>query len=404
MKKIFQAIAFGALLATFVLIIPALGYNNVAAQNGAGTQQPAQDPAKAEIYDRFIKNRKEHPDIAYQAAKEYLGKYANDNDQYVTYLQKWVASYEKGARELKLTQLIYTDKNYGEAFSTGKQVLSDNPENLKALMDLGFAGYSAVAVTKSDTYNAESIGYARRAIQMIEAGKVPDVATPNKWEPFKSKEDALAYLYYAVGALSLKTNPSDSLAAFIKSTQYESDLKKNAAQTYFLIATAYETGPYKTMSSDFTARFQGKPETDESKLALANLNQVIDRIIDAYARAVVAAGSDPKNAQNKADWMKRLTELYKFRHENSDAGLNAYVAGITNTPLPPPPTPITTLPTSTPASPGASGTGNGAGDGAASGTAPAQPAKPATTAPASTSKPAPASTTAKPRTAHARRP
>jgi hypothetical protein len=405
MKKIFQSLVFRALVTAFALPSFALGHGVSTAPATAQAAQ-AQDQAKADLYKKFTDNRKTNPTVAYDAAKEYLQKYSADNDQYVQYLQKWIASYEKGARQLQLTKLIYTDKNYAEAFSTGKQVLADDPEYLKGLIDLGFAGYTAAAATKADTYNAESIGYARRAIQLIEAGKVPDVATDNKWDPFKSKDDALAYLYYAVGVLNFKNNPNEAIPAFIKATQFESELKKNAASTYYLLATSYEAGPYKSMSTDFTNRFQGKPETDESKLALANLNQVIDRIIDAYARAVAAAGNDPKNAQNKADWMKRLTELYKFRHENSDAGLPAYVAGISTTPLPPPPTPITTLPASTPA------TGTGAGDGASTGTTPtngtapattpAQPVKPAATTPASTT--ARPTATAKPKTAHARRP
>ena len=36
---------------------------------------------------------------------------------------------------------------------------------------------------------------------------------------------------------------------------------------------------------------QDKDETPESKLALANINQIVDRMIDAYARAVALAGS-----------------------------------------------------------------------------------------------------------------
>jgi hypothetical protein len=325
-----------------------------------------------------------------------LGKYTED-DQYTQYLKKWIASYEKAARALKLNQLIYTDKNYVEAFSTGKQVVSEDPNNLRALIDLGYAGYSATATTKADTYNAEAMNYARQAIQQIESGKAPDT-----WAPFKDKDDTLAYLYYAIGVMNFKNNPSEAVPAFIKATQFNSELKKNAASTYYLLATSYEAGPYKTMSTDFTNRFQGKPETDESKLALANLNQVIDRIIDAYARAINAAGNDPKNAQNKADWTKRMTDLYKFRHDNSDAGLAAYVAGVNSTPLPPPPTPITTLPTATPSP--TPGTGNGTGDGASTGTTPAQPSKPAptTTTPGTTTKPA--ATIAKPKAAHARRP
>src|SRR2546430_7448755 len=39
------------------------------------------------------------------------------------------------------------------------------------------------------------------------------------------------------------------------------------------------------------------------------------------------SGNEPQNQAKKAEWTKRLTDLYKFRHENSDAGLNEFIAG-----------------------------------------------------------------------------
>jgi hypothetical protein len=82
---------------------------------------------------------------------------------------------------------------------------------------------------------------------------------------------------------------------------------------------------------------------------LANINQVVDRMIDGYARAVALAGNDPNVATLKGTWNESLTSWYKFRHNDSPAGLDQMVAGILSTPLPPEPTPITTLPASTPA-------------------------------------------------------
>ena len=40
--------------------------------------------------------------------------------------------------------------------------------------------------------------------------------------------------------------------------------------------------------------------------------------------------------ENLREWMKRLTDLYKFRHENSDTGLNELIASVLSTPLPQP--------------------------------------------------------------------
>src|SRR5207253_3540761 len=126
----------------------------------------------------------------------------------------------------------------------------------------------------------------------------------------------------------------------------------------------------------------------ESKLALENINQVLDRVIDAYARAVALAGSDVKYKDLKADAMGRLTDWYKFRHNKSDTGLNEMIASVLSKPLPPEPTPLTSLPTE----PAATATGTTTPS-TASTTAPASPQS---TPPTGTAKPAGAKPTPTP--------
>ena len=292
--------------------------------------QETDDQAKIDMYKRFTDNRVQNPRAAYQAGKDYLAKYAKDNDQYSKYIQQWVGLYEREERKLRLPVLIYNDKNFAEAYKVGAQILTDEPDYLRTQIDLGYAGYLA-ATAKNDSFNSEAIGYARKAIQALEAGKAPA-----EWVPFKGKEDTLAYLYYTLASLNLKSAPDQSIDALLKVVQYDSDLKK-AASTYYFLAYAYESGPYKTLSTAYQNTYANKPETPESKAALEKLNVVIDRIIDAYARAVAAAGSDPKNATAKTGWMTSLTQYYKFRHGDSDAGLNELIASSLSKPLPPKP-------------------------------------------------------------------
>src|SRR5678816_1514714 len=83
--------------------------------------------------------------------------------------------------------------------------------------------------------------------------------------------------------------------------------------------------------------FANKPETPESKAALEKLSVLIDRMIDAYARAVASAAGDPSAEQSKKDWMVPLTNYYKFRHEGSEAGLPEFIAAAMQKPLPPKP-------------------------------------------------------------------
>lgn len=314
------------LLAAAFMAVSLFAFGSVAvAQVGPETD----DPVKIETYKRFYDNHANNRALAYQAAKDYLQKYTKDKDQYIDYLTKWVTLYESDERKRKLRGLI-NEKNFAEAYSTGAKILADEPNYLRAQIDLGYAGYLA-ASAKNETHNADALRYARQAIQAIESGKVP-----TEWAPFKGKDDTLAYLNYAVGFLMLKSNPEQAIDPLLKAAQYESDIKKTPS-TYYFLAVAYESGPYKTQAAAFQTQYAGKPETPESKAALEKLNVVMDRIIDAYARAIAAAGTDPKLEQSRKEWMAPLTNYYKFRHPEGDAGLNEFIKGALQRPLPPKP-------------------------------------------------------------------
>ena len=315
--------------------------------------QETDDPVKIEIYKRFVDNRTDRPAVAYQAAQDYLKKYNKDKDQYTDYLNKWVMFYERDERKQNLPNLI-NEKKFAEAYSTGAKILADEPTYLRAQIDLGYAGYLA-ASSKNESFNSTALDYARKAIQAIESGKAPTAVRqdpkasgvgvgtgvgigpePADWAPFKGKDDTLAYLNYAVGYLTLKTNPDQSIDALIKAAGYDSDIKKTPS-TYYFLAVAYESGPYKTLSTDYQAKYANKPETPESKAALEKLGVVMDRIVDAYARAIATAGTDPKTDQSRKDWLLAMTNYYKFRHGGTDTGMTEFIATILQKPLPPKP-------------------------------------------------------------------
>lgn len=324
-RQLINYLAIGLLLATPSLI-------NFAARVEAQTKnttnvQETDDQVKVDLYTRFVDNYKNNEPAAYATAKNYLQLYARQNDQYSQYIQLWMADYERRQRLVQLRRLVYTDRNFAEGFKLGKQVMVEQPDHLDSLIALGNAGYLA-ASARNESFNTEAIGYAQKAIHLIESGK-----TPENWEPFKGKDDTLAFLYNTVGLLKLKSAPNEAIDAIVRSTQFESELKK-LPSTYYYLARAYETGPYARMSADYQKNCAGKPETPECKQAIEKLNQVIDRIVDAYARAVAAAGNDPQNATNKTVWLSTLTTFYKFRHQDSDAGLNELIAGALSKPLP----------------------------------------------------------------------
>jgi tetratricopeptide (TPR) repeat protein len=291
--------------------------------------QETDDPVKIEIYKRFYDNRDNNKGVAYKAAQDYLAKYVKDKDRYTDFLQKWIKAYEQDERKRKLPGLI-NEKNFSEAYSVGAQILSTEPNYLRAQIDLGYAGYIA-ASSKVETYNTDALNYARKAILAIDEGKVP-----SEWAPFKGKDDTLAYLNYAVGYLTLKTTPEQSIDSLIKAAGYESEIRRTPS-TYYFLAVAYESGPYKTLSAAYQTKFANQPETPESKAALEKLNVIMDRIIDAYTRAINVAGTDPKTEQSRKEWLAAASGYYKFRHGGTDAGLTEMIASAMQKPLPPKP-------------------------------------------------------------------
>jgi hypothetical protein len=327
MKYLIQRVAFGALVIA-ILLTSVGGRRSMTGWTLIAMAQETDDPVKIEVYTKFVNNRKTNEALAYQAAKEYLQRYPKDNDQYTQYLQKWIVIYERDERKRTLPQLIYNTKNFAGAYSVGKQILADEPDYLPALIHLGYAGFMATTMAKNETFNTDALAYATQAIQLIESGK-----SPGSWLPFKGKDDALAQLYYTQGFLNLKNAPDRAIEPLIKAAQFETDLKKSPS-IYYYLAAAYESGPYKTMAASYQTTYAGKDESAQSKLALEQLNVIIDRMIDAYARTVAAAGNDPANAPTKTQSSNKLAEFYKFRHQGSDVGLNELIAGALAKPLP----------------------------------------------------------------------
>ena len=383
MKKTFAFLIVCATLA--LLSLPVLA-NRVPSGATETLQDPCTTEGKIALYALFYAEISKDQAKAYEAAKKYVACPAETGEQTqevkdaeakrIAYLNNFIAKFEKARRKDQLTALL-NKKDYTGAFEIGKQVFVDDPAFLKGYMILGLEG----TISQNAALANDTITYAQKAIEMIESGKAPDT-----WAPFDNKDDALAKLNYAIASLKLKDSPDLAIPLLIKAASYNSKLKTTPI-LYAYLADAYERGPYAKQSAEYQAKYlavKDTPETPESKLALENINQMIDRANDAYARAVALAGTDPM----KDPWKKRLTELYTFRNK-SETGLPEMIAGVLSKPLPPVPIPITTLPTPAPATPVS---------GSAAGTAPpaTSVSAPAGTQPTTGTQPKPATTPVKP--------
>lgn len=345
MKRIIRLSALAATLA--VLAIPTLAQS-----------QECNDENKGTWYGTFYNNYKKYEDpaaqkVAYDAAKTYLGACPKDPaDKQAAFMQKFVDAYDKmksTADAGKAFKDAVTAKKVDDQMKYGKLILANDPDNVDVNTIVGITGLS------QGTLLNDSVPYARKAIQLIEGGKPVTAYT---------HDQALAYLNWDIGRSQLTTNPAEAIKSLLAAAKLDTEVKKNS-QLYLDLNAAYEVGPRKTLSDDYKAKTTGGNETPESKLVLENLNQVIDRQIDALARAAATASDAAKRKEALDD----LTALYKFRNKGAtDASVNELVASVMSKPIPDMPTPITSLPsTPTPAATPAGGTAAGGNSGTAAG-------------------------------------
>jgi hypothetical protein len=119
------------------------------------------------------------------------------------------------------------------------------------------------ALAGNATLNEETIGYLRRAIQLIEAGKV------KKADPFKNLGAAGGFLNLALGWFLKEKSPVEAAAAFVKAVQPKSPYEKDAL-VYYRLGVAILKGEFTQLSAEYNEKFGSKPPSPERRLCSAN--------------------------------------------------------------------------------------------------------------------------------------
>src|SRR6266550_2572443 len=164
MKKLIRLLAIYASLA--VIAASAFTINPaVNAQTPVKTPAAAQgactDESKTAWYADFTKFRTTDPAKAAEAGKKYLAACPTEEGPIPTYLKKWISAYDKESRRGRFQPLLYNDKKYTEALALGKEILAEEPENVRVLIDMGWGSYLAASALKNDALNADAVMYAK---------------------------------------------------------------------------------------------------------------------------------------------------------------------------------------------------------------------------------------------------
>lgn len=300
----------------------------VSAQRNPTMPSQSMDSLKENLYAQFNEYRKslnpEERRLAYPAARDYLRKYGGDDDTNARDVQKFVTEFERAVYDTGVFT-AYNAKNYTKAFELGRAHLKADPNDFFVLATLTEAGYDNALAGKADL-NDETTGYARRAIKMLEGGKLA------KADPFKSMDIARGYLNFTLGWFTKDQLPIEAAAAFLKAAQSDSPYRSDPS-VYHRMGVAILRGEFAQLSAEYNEKFGAKPPSTEQKQMFERLSHLVVRTIDAYARAV-ALSTKPEQAEARTKILAQLTALYKNFHNNSEDGLNELIATVLSRPLP----------------------------------------------------------------------
>ena len=328
---------FNVVLALSVLIgqsVFAIGLSGPCASISSAQR----DDEKNELYRKLIllirSSNAGDQKRGYELCKEYLQKFGGDKDEFTTHISRWVEEYEKASRPFQFSAYI-SQKRLKEAFDVGEQILAEQDDNklkLSIMIRLAFAGYDASVRDKNAQFESDALTYAKDALREIDAGTVA-----TSWSPFKDKTETQAWMNYVAGVMLFKKSESEATPFFYKAVQFDSSVKR-ASYSYYAIAFFYEK-KYEVAAKEYETKYGAQTtETPESRADRERLNSLLDRMIDAYARAIKCAEAEPASQQNRIGWRERASVLYKFRKGAAD-GLDALINNAISKPMPDPATP-----------------------------------------------------------------
>lgn len=336
----------------------------IAVAAGAGFAQDACEDydGQAALYEKFnkaysskdINVKKTSIDIG----KQFLEKYGScpSAEDTANWLKTNLPLIERSNQEIfdrewlkvrfaKFDNGVNTQK-YADAYSAGAEILTKQPDNLNIIVPLGAIGLYE-SRNKNDVYNADTLRYAKMAIDKINSGVTSDKYGVFQFQ-YDTKENALSEMNYSIAFLTYNTNKKEGVEGFYKVSQMPGKNKTNpvifeAIGAYYFDEVATIADKVKSLIAEQQAltSVEEKEAKDKTiKETIALLNAYAERSMDAYGRArALVTKSDADSMKYKDSLTGKIKTLYKVRFEKED-GMDNYIASAIKKPMPDPAQPV----------------------------------------------------------------
>lgn len=362
MKRIFR---YSLLSAAFAVILSAAGVSAFA--QDACSDTASRDALEKTIRDNSTVKTKEGRKKTADAGKEFLEKYGACKDEagnligadFVEWLKAKVPVYERAYEQMVkqekidgLTKQFFDGlktNSWDAVYASGKELLAIDPEKFRpAEIVLGSIGYDAMTKKNLNTWNDDTLKYAKLSIADLEAGKTFEPLGFGDYS-YKSKDDALGWLNYTVGyILSFdKKDKKQGVGYLYKAAQAKS-ATATIPDVYRSIGSYYIDEMNKRIEElQALVKAQDPNAPDDVKTAKVAeikakqgmVNGTAERALNAFAHAVALASKDPKNAAYTKAITETAKQIYGIRFGKPD-GFDAYIATANGVAVPNPATAI----------------------------------------------------------------
>jgi hypothetical protein len=279
------------------------------------------------------------PDIAgkFKAASDLVKKYpksslrskaaadladevsaVKDTTQKLALAQQYQGIFNEPAGQQMITPILIEAlagaNRLDEAFASGADSLTRNPDSLYVLVQLAFLGTDQ-AKQKNLKFIPQSMQYGAHSIELIEADKKPAGIDDAGWLKYKSAQ--LPSLYQSMGILELvKGNNAGAKTRLAKASELAP-----ADPFDYLLLSGMLNDEYQNEAQQYRAMPNGPPKDEELKKVLA----LLDQVIDSYAHLIALAEGNERLAAVRQQYLQALESYYKYRHNSSTEGMKQLI-------------------------------------------------------------------------------
>lgn len=292
---------------------PEAEVNAVTAINGAPDAA-----AKLTLAEAFVKKYPKSTlrlELAQYLASEVAR--VSDVNQRLTFAERLNKLFSSDA-ELNSIRPVLIDsyvraKRIDDAFSLGATILAKQPDNVGVLATLALVGTEEIK-RKNSKYSTQTLQYGLKAIELIEANRKPADLDDAAWA---HQTSLLPHLYLGMGALALAGGkPAEARP------RLEKAIALNPTEpTAYVFLGGLVDDEYAAVAQSLQAMPEGKQKQEGLKKA----TELMDKVIDLYARGLGAASDKAEYKPLYDQVLESITPYYKYRHNRSTDGLQQLI-------------------------------------------------------------------------------